>query len=156
MVTGRRNFVIEGDEKRYLCVDIKDTNNSKVMIPENTVKASGLREAIGSIKLVREIMFNKPRELDDHYRVRQANIKKRIEEGGIRQLIQGIRDLSWREHYDRLTNTDKRLLARLIKKLQREVTVAHEMPKASVKTRILNIINSALETHTQRQGLVLE
>jgi RNA polymerase-interacting CarD/CdnL/TRCF family regulator len=156
VITGHRTFTVEGREHRYLCVDLKDANNSKVMIPEDSLKESGLREAIGNINLVHEIMFNEPRELDDHYRTRQANIRQRIEQGGIRQLIQGVRDLCWREYSDRLTNTDKRLREHLLKRLQREVIVAHEMSKTAAKQHINGIINAALETHAQKQGLALD
>ena len=156
VVTGHRTFCVEGREHRYLCIDLKDANNSKVMIPEDALKKSGLREAISSIKLVREIMFKEPRELDDDYRTRQANIRKRIESGGIRQLIQGVRDLCWREYCNYLTNTDKRLRERLLKRLQQEVTVAHEMSTLAVKQHISSIIDAALETHARTQGLALD
>jgi RNA polymerase-interacting CarD/CdnL/TRCF family regulator len=156
VVTGERKYVIDGRENHYLCIDLQDTANSRVMVPINLLDDAGLREAIGNIGLVREIMFNEPRKLDDHYRTRQANIRERIDEGGIRQLVQGLRDLCWREHYDRLTNTDKKLRSRLQKRLQRELSVAHNLSKSAAREWVNQIIDEAMQMHTQNLGSELD
>ena len=144
---------VEGHEKHYLCIDLQDTNNSIVMVPQVSLQDIGLREAISNIDLVREIMFKAPRSLDDHYRTRQANIRERIEDGGIRQLIQGLRDLCWREYSDRLTNTDRKLRKRLQTRLQREISIAHDIPKATARKKLATIIEKAMLVHADKSGV---
>jgi CarD family transcriptional regulator len=156
IVTGMRTIEWDGEDREYVCIDLRDDNNSTVMVPVEELDDSGLREAIDSLELVREVMFDTPRELHDHYRTRQANIKDRIDKGGPRELIQGLRDLCWREHKDRLTNTDKRLRMKLRKRLQHEIALDHEYTKATIRRKIKKIIREAMEHHADELGVEVE
>lgn len=147
IVTGKRTFTIDGRKTHYLCIELKDTANSQVMTPIKTMEERGLREADGTFALIREVMLKQPRELDADHRTRQADIRSRISEGGLRHIIQGLRDLYWREFTEHLTNTDKRLRMALDKKLQQEMAVTNNISKAVAKQRISQIIQAAMETH---------
>lgn len=123
------------------------------MVPFSHLDERGVREAISSFERVRKEMFQTPRDLDDHYRTRQANIKDRIDEGGVRELIRGLRDLCWREYSDRLTNTDKKLRSKLQKRLRREIAVGEDMTPATAGQRIQKIINEAMVAHEEELGI---
>lgn len=144
------------DAKKYLCIQLKDNSNSRVFVPYSHLDDRGVREAISSFEKVRKEMFKTPRDLDDHYRTRQANIKERIDESGVTELIRGLRDLCWREYSDRLTNTDKKLRNKLQKRLRREIAVGEEMTPATAGVRIQKIINEAMLKHDEELGIELD
>lgn len=147
---------IEGSQKKYLCIELQDNANSRVLVPFSHLDERGVREAISSFEKVRNEMFKTPRDLDDHYRTRQANIRERIDEGGVRELIRGLRDLSWREYSDRLTNTDKKLRSNLQNRLQREIAVGEIITPANAGMRIQKIINEAMLAHEAELGIELD
>lgn len=126
------------------------------MVPVDYLDKRGVREAISSFKLVREVMMQTPRDLDDHYRTRQANIRSRIDEGGVRQLIAGLRDLCWREYSDRLTNTDKKLRMQLQKRLRREIAVGEDITRTRAGIKLKEIIQEAMLYHEEDLGIEID
>lgn len=148
-MTGHRKFVVEGSETDYLCIELIDEAHSTVMIPMDSVQKRGLREASGSFELVREVMFKEPHELADDHRSRKANIRSRIDEGGLRQIIQELRDLYWREYSAHLTNTDKKLRASLNQRLLQELAVTYKLSKLRIRERLNQIIDAAMQDHAQ-------
>lgn len=149
IVKREKKFQLGGSEKHYLCVELRDSHNTEVMLPINDLEKIGLRKAFCDFDMVRALMFEPPRVLDDDYRTRQSNIQKRIDEDGVEQLVQGIRDLYWYEHCDKLTSTDKKLRTHLQKRLARELSVIHEFTRAKTKERLNQIIEQAMTKHAQ-------
>ena len=116
------------------------------MIPVETLD-DGFREALNDIEIVRDVMMQAPNELDNNFRTRQANVLKRIKTGGVRQKIRVLRDLCWREHIAKLTQTDMRIRNRVQKRIQREIKVAHNITSVEAKQMLKHIIQDAMLTH---------
>lgn len=106
-----------------------------------------MRLALDDIDLVSEIMDNEPMVLEEHHRARKAQLEQMIRSNKPKQLIRALRDLAWREHTEHLTNTDRRLMKRIRKKLHRELSVNPKLTLMGARQKINKIISMAIRKH---------
>ncbi len=150
-VIGTRTFTRNGTERHYYSIEIAG-DAGMLYIPQDSVDDSRLRYALDDTSLIKTVMENDPQELADNHQVRRTNIEKKIKSSNPRDVIQALRDLTWRERTDKLTGTDKNLRDNALERLVNELTLSTSMTVEKVHTRINHIIDEAMSNHLSHQS----
>lgn len=124
-----------------------------LMIPVDRLDEAGLRPVTVDDDLIQEIMNNPPEELNDNHRARQSTIETHIKTGKPKLLIRALRDLSWRERTDRLTNADKKLMDRIRKRLIKELSLNSADNRSATRYNLQKIIEEAMDNHAATMGV---
>lgn len=149
-VTEIRKFTVEGEEKRYVCIELVGDGGT-AMIPISYLDDAGIREANTDLELVETIMGKVPNELQDDYRKRQSEIERKLKNGNFRKMVQALRDLAYRERVNKLSQGDMRLKDRLLTKIVHELSLNPRYKIASLKEKVQRITILAMDTHTADQ-----
>ena len=145
-VTEIKKFTVEGDEKRYVCIELVG-DGGMAMIPISYLDDAGIREANTDLDLVENIMAKTPSELQDDYRKRQSEIERKLKGGNFRKMVQALRDLAYRERINKLSQGDMRLKDRLLTKIVHELSLNPRYKIASLKEKVQRIMLLATDTH---------
>ena len=150
-VVGTQTFTRNGTEREYYCIEIVG-NVGMLYIPQDSVDDSRLRYALDDTSLIEAVMENDPEELDDNHQIRRTDIEKKIKSSNPRDVIQALRDLTWRDRNNKLTGTDQRLRDSALERLVDELTLSTSMTVEKVRARINQITDEAMTHHLARHG----
>lgn len=143
-VMGFREIERDNEIKQYVCIKLAEDRGT-LMIPADQVEVEEIRPAMTDTQLIRQVMNNTPTHLDDNHRARQYAIEKKLKSGSPRQIAQVVRDLSWREITDHLTQTDSRLKMDAIKRLIHELALNDGA--LDIREQLSGIIDQAMNKH---------
>lgn len=146
VVKESRTITYNGKTREYFVVQMNEARHT-LMVPYDNFDEDELRLAMDDTSIIEKVMLKQPNELDDNYRVRQANIKKLLRTRSPRLLAQALRDMSWLEYTHKLTNTDMRLRDRLMKALAREMALMPNYTVGKARTALQQIIADAMHKH---------
>ena len=150
-VIGTQTFNRNGTDRQYYCIEIAG-DAGMLYIPQDSVDDSRLRYALDDTSLIEDVMENPPLELNDNHQMRRTNMEKKIKSSNPRHVIQALRDLTWREHINKLTGTDKRLRETALERLVNELTLSTSMKVEKVRARINEITDEAMTHHMAHQS----
>lgn len=128
--------VVEGFE-RYYVIEIPD-QALIVHIPVRKMDELGVRPVMSSDKLacVLDTLRATPSPLSEDHKQRQAGIREKLETGGPIRIAETLRDLTWRERRERLTQTDNDLLSKGREFLAAEIALVNDTEIADAKRAI--------------------
>ncbi|MCA9913570.1 MAG: hypothetical protein KC496_09490 [Anaerolineae bacterium] len=153
IVQGFKHFLLDGKEREYLCIRI-ERDDTDLMIPTDSLDEEEIRPALTDTGMIEHVMMQKPEELDENYRARQATIRQMLRTRNPRRLAQALRDLTWHEYREHLTNTDKQLRDEVLQSLADEMALLPKLTLAKAKNRLRNWLN-AIEVRFQEQVAVV-
>jgi RNA polymerase-interacting CarD/CdnL/TRCF family regulator len=135
VVQGFKNFCLDGVDREYLCIRI-ERDDYDLMVPIDTLDEEEIRPALTDTSIIEKVMLQNPEELDENYRARQATIRKMLRTRNPRRLAAALRDLTWHEYREHLTNTDKQLRNELLQALADEMALLPRLTLAKAKDRL--------------------
>jgi len=150
VVQGFKQFSLDGKERKYLCIRI-ERNDGDLMVPLDTLDEDEIRLALQDTSIIETVMLQSPEELDDNYRSRQATIRQMLRTRNPRRLAAALRDLTWHEYREHLTNTDKQLRNELLQALADEMALLPKLTAAKAKNRLQNWL-TAMENRYGEQA----
>lgn len=83
-----------------------------LMVPVEQAEEAGILPVSDEFETIVEVLSEKPEELNDNFRQRQARMNNLISSGNPAEVAQALRDLAWRNHCSRLSTGDLRLMSR--------------------------------------------
>jgi CarD family transcriptional regulator len=111
-VISTRKMDISGTNQRYYVVELASGN--KLLLPVNQI---GQICSLRTSKAIGEVLSAAPEDLAANYHQRRGDIEKKIKSGDQLQYAEVFRDLAWRGHNTRLSNTDKEFMNSMKKRL---------------------------------------
>ena len=143
-VVGEKTLTMRGEKREYICIELTNDRGT-LMVQPDEIDPEEVRETMADLSIIRDVFGNPPEELSDQHRSRQPHIQAKIRSNDPRKVAQVVRDLLWRKHSDRLTDTDQRLLDEAREKLLRELKLS---PDINTATKKLNkIIDEAIASY---------
>ncbi len=140
-ITGMKRLTIGDEPQSYYNIDL--VTEGYLMIPVKQVDDNGIRPVRNKKRFI-DVLKSKPKTLADNYRKRQAAMAKKIKSGDPLEVAEALRDLSWRQHVDRLPGGDIRLLARAKEFLVSILSVKPEFTEDSASEHIDTILEEHL------------
>lgn len=113
------------------------------MIPIEQVEDTGIRPVKNKKHFI-DVLKSKPKRLADNYRKRQAAMAAKIKSGNPIEVAEALRDLSWRQHVDRLPGGDIRLLGKAKEFLASILSVKPEFNDKSAAAHIDMVLEDYL------------
>lgn len=135
IVQGFKHFSLDGKKREYLCIRI-ERDDTDLMIPVDSLDEGEIRLALTDTGIIERVMMQAPEELDENYRARQATIRQMLRTRNPRRLAQALRDLTWHEHREHLTNTDKQLRDEVLQSLADEMALLPKLTLTKAKNRL--------------------
>jgi CarD family transcriptional regulator len=114
-------------EREYYAIQLIGDPDTVVMVPLEREEEAGLRMPIPEeeLKSVWRVLRADPRELPSNYKRRCSLLEEKLNEGGLKEMAEVVRDLSARrESEQRLTVRGKRLFEEAMQRLVSEVAGA--------------------------------
>lgn len=150
-----RDVTYNGETREYICIELVGDRGT-VMVQADFLDEVDFRTEITSIDLIKKIMTNTPSELSKDHRTRQTNLKKKIDSGMPRQIIQALRDLCWREHQrdNGLSDSDTKLRKRAHRLIAQELALKPTRDLTSAAYALDKIILNAMKEHQEAVAAV--
>lgn len=146
-ITGieRREF-LDG-KKLYYEIEIPMEELS-VYLPRAAIEKVGVRPAMGRTGLARVLarLRRKPDELPEDYKTRQERVWEKLSTGRVMQLAEAVRDLSWHEKDDHLTEKDRDYLAQGKSRLAAEMALVSGAEVSDMERMIDETLAAAFST----------
>jgi RNA polymerase-interacting CarD/CdnL/TRCF family regulator len=118
------------------------------MIPVRRVEEIGLRTALANLDtMILEVLADRPNELANDYRTRQAHITKMVDSGVPRQIAEALRDLSWYGHNAKLSQTDTKLISQAEDLLAGELAVSLGLDLEKAMQRIKTSVRRHVQAY---------
>jgi len=152
IVQGFKHFSLDGNERQYLCIRI-ERDDTDLMIPVDSLDEGEIRLALTDTEIIERVMMQEPEELDENYRARQAAIRQMLRTRNPRRMAQALRDLTWHEHREHLTNTDKQLRDEVLQSLADEMALLPKLTLATAKNRLRKWLD-AVEHRFEEQVVI--
>jgi RNA polymerase-interacting CarD/CdnL/TRCF family regulator len=145
-VMGTRNIKRGGQERLYYWIEMAG-NIGTLYIPKDQVDEDRLRYALHDTSLIQDVMSMMPNELNDHHQLRRNDLEKKIRSGNPQQILQVVRDLTWRQRIGKLTTSDRQMRDTALQQLVEEVALSSSQAVDGVRARIDQIIDTAMQRH---------
>ena len=123
--------LVDGFENYYV-IELR-SQRLTLRIPVRMMGELGVRRVMrrDELPIVWEMLSATPQSLPDDFKERQEQIKQKLRTGRPLDIVEAVRDLSWRELQAYLTKADSRLLAQSRELLVDEVALV--LDKESVE-----------------------
>lgn len=135
--------LVDGFEDYYV-IEMR-SQRLTLRIPVRMMGELGVRQVMrrDELSIVWETLKGIPQSLPDDFKERQEQIKQRLRTGRPLDIVEAVRDLSWRELQAYLTKADSRLLARSRELLADELALVLDKENAEVE----QMLDEALAVH---------
>lgn len=135
--------LVDGFEDYYV-IEMR-SQRLTLRIPVRMMGELGVRRVVrrDELPIVWETLSSTPQSLPDDFKERQEQIKQKLRTGRLLDIVEAVRDLSWRELQAYLTKADAKLLARSRELLVDEVALV--LDKENVEAE--QMIDEALAVH---------
>ncbi len=153
VVTEFRMLKRDGGKKRYCCIELVE-DRGVLMIAEDQMDDEVLRPALTDFRLISRVLNKTPEELPDNHQSRQLTLKSKLRSGKARQIVQVLRDLSWREQTGHLTPTDSRLKEAAFEKIVQELALGPKLAADTARARLEEMLDKAINTHLKDAKIV--
>ncbi len=145
-VIGTQTLTMGGIEKRYYAVELVD-DQSTVLVPADQVENIGIRTDIIDLKTIETILHNTPHILSEDYRIRQAEIRDKMNSGKPGEMLQALRDLCWHEWTKKLTPKELDMKTQLLDVLTQELSLRVKFDLPSARSQMQTMLHHAMHTH---------
>lgn len=135
-------------EKLYYHIELLN-GNGILMIPADQAAEDGLCTQVNPDTII-DMLCTHPEELADDYRIRQADVAKKISSGDPRKVAEAVRDLAWREHTTKLSQQDASLMSRAKKLLASMLAVQPGLDFEAASGHLNRVLKQAI--HAQEEG----
>lgn len=146
VVVELRKITYQERERSYFCIELVE-NRGTLMLPMEDIEDAGLRVPMHDMSLIEEIFDHAPETLNNDLHARQAAIEAKLTSGSLAQVIQVLRDLSWRDLTAKLSFTDRKLKEQALSKLVEELMLNSTLKVSEIKLAIEKLIESALSRY---------
>ena len=135
--------LVDGFEDYYV-IEIR-SQRLTLRIPMRMMEELGVRQVMrrDELPIVWDTLSGTPQSLPDDFKERQEQIKQKLRTGRLLDIVESVRDLSWRELQAYLTKADAKLLAQSRELLVDEVSLV--LDKESVEAE--HMLDEALAVH---------
>lgn len=141
----------DGQKREYFCIELSG-DRGLLMVPRENINEDEIRPALTDMHLIDDVFQKPPQELGNDHRVRQNTIRAKIKTRDPRQLAQALRDLSWREHTDKLTYTDSQLKDQVQRLLTQELALNPSVAPETARARLNQLVKAAITSHAEQRG----
>lgn len=130
---------VAGETSKYYRVK---TDNSTLFIPVKELDDDRMRPAATKKELTKalKVLKETPQEMADDHNDRRRRIREVKNEGSLVDILELVRDLSWRRYDKKLNNTEERALRRFKDRLLREWSVAMETTPEEARRELNKIL----------------
>ncbi len=140
--------VTAGEKKRFFTINLINGEGT-LMIPAQRVEEIGLRHAIKELDtMIGEVLADEPHELDSNYRIRQADISKKLDSGIPRKIAEVLRDLAWYGHNTKLSQIDTKLKYQAEQMLAGELAVTLGLKLEEAEQQLRKSVKKHIQTHS--------
>jgi RNA polymerase-interacting CarD/CdnL/TRCF family regulator len=146
VVVELRKITYQERERSYFCIELVE-NRGTLMLPMEAVEEAGLRVPMPDMSLIEEVFDYAPETLNNDIHVRQAAIEAKLSSGSLVQVIQVLRDLSWRDQTIKLSYTDHKFKEQALSKLIEELMFNSTLKVSEIKSMIEQLVAAALHRH---------
>ncbi|MFP3853047.1 MAG: CarD family transcriptional regulator [Anaerolineales bacterium] len=130
---------VAGETSKYYRVK---TDNSTLFIPVKELDEERMRPAATKKELNKALKVLKatPKEMAPDHNDRRRRIREVKNEGSLEDILELVRDLSWRRYDKKLNNTEERALRRFKDRLLREWSVAMDTTPEEARRELNKIL----------------